>query len=244
MKMYGVVGAMSVEVEFLRRRMKVERVSRVASMEFYVGQLAGKDVVIVAGCGGKVNATVAVQILIDRWQVSALVFTGVAGAISPTLAVGDIVIATDTVQHDVDVTAFGYELGAIPDWHVTAFDTDSTLREVAKRVAVASCPDVTVVEGRIATGDQFIHTPSIKRTIADTFGAVAVDMESAAVGQVAWLNHVPYIVIRAISDKADGEAQVVFDQFLSVVARRAASIVEGIISSDVGSDEIFNVACL
>lgn len=227
---YGIIGAMAAEVELLAARLENPQTTSVAGMDFISGTLAGADVVVVEGRVGKVNSAAATQILIDRFGIDSLIFTGVAGSLDPGIEVGDIVISTDLVQHDVDITAFGYEPGVLPGFHILAIEADADLRRRAREAAKRVCPEVAVHEGRIATGDQFIADSPRKQAIVDTFGAMCAEMEGAAVAQVAWLNEVPFVVIRAMSDKADGSASVSFDEFLPAAARRSALLTEAIVA--------------
>ncbi len=227
---YGIIGAMRQEIDLLASRLGNPVATTVAGMDFIAGTLGGARVVVVEGRGGKVNAAACAQILIDRFDVARLVFTGVAGSLDPSIGIGDLVISTDLVQHDVDITEFGHARGVIPDLHMLAFEADADLAERAMRAAKAECPEVAAHRGRIATGDQFITSREHKEFIARTFGASCVEMEGGAVAQVAWLNKVPFVAVRAISDKADGSASADFEKFLPESGRRAAALVEHLVA--------------
>lgn len=229
---YGIIGAMREEIDLLTAQLTNPATRTVATMNFVSGTLGDAQVVIAEGRGGKVNAAACTQILIDRFDASHLIFTGVAGALNPSINIGDLVVSTDLVQHDMDITGFGHEAGVIPDLHVLAFEADAHLRARAMRAAAAVCPDVTAHEGRIATGDQFVHDATRKAWIAEHFGASCVEMEGAAVAQVAWLNQVPFVVVRAISDTADGSATANFTEFLPESGRRAAALVEYLVTHE------------
>ena len=227
----GIIGAMDEEIELLKEAMRDVRETRVARMCFFEGTLEGTPVVLVACFMGKVNAAVASQILIDRFGATHLVFTGVAGSLDTSIGIGDIVVSTDCVHHDVDATGLGWAPGNNPDIDMTVFPADERLRAAALRAAAAACPDVAAVEGRVATGDQFVSDCAIKERIVELFGARCCEMEGAGLAQTAWLNDVPYVVIRAISDNADDEGGVDFRTFLTDSSRRCAALVKHLVAS-------------
>ena len=221
-KVLGVIGAMEEEVEILKSKMTIAETEVIAGMEFYKGTFEGKDIVLVRSGVGKVNMATCTQILIDKFNVTALINSGVAG----TLEQGDIVISTEAVQHDFDTTVFGDPLGEISRLGVTFFEADQDMIEIAKE-ASKNVPEVTVKEGRIASGDQFVAGGEIAERIKSNFGEVsAVEMEGAAMAQVAYLNEVPYVILRSISDKANGEAELSYEEFLPIAAKNASKMVE------------------
>lgn len=213
MENIGIIGAMEEEISRLKEQMEGMTVTRKASMEFCKGTLAGKQVVVVRSGIGKVNAAVCTQILADEFQVEAIINTGIAGSLNNDINIGDIVISTDVLHHDMDTTGFGYPRGQVPRMEVFSFQADQAMRSLAVKVCREVNPDIQVFEGRIATGDQFISDKKIKDDIADFSGADAVEMEGAAIGHTAYLNNVPFLVIRAISDKADGSASMDYSEF-------------------------------
>ena len=229
---YGIIGAMREEVDLLIVKLEGAHTETIATMDFVTGRLNGVDVVVVEGRGGKVNAAMCTQVLIDRFDVSHIIFTGVAGSLDFSIEIGDLIISTDLIQHDADLTGFGYPPGVLPDLHLLSFAADDELRARAMRAAAEVCPEVAAYEGRIATGDQFVQSLERKEFIVKTFGASCVEMEGAAVAQVAWLNDVPFVVVRAISDKADGSAHADFAEFLPESARRAAALVEYLVCNE------------
>ena len=209
MKKIGIIGAMELEVEALKEQMDVKNIVEKASMKFYEGTLRGKDVVIVQ-CGiGKVNAGICVQILADLFQVDAVINTGVAGSLRAEINIGDIVVSTDACEHDMDVTALGYKQGIIPQMKESFFKADRQLVEAAIEVCREVNPDINVYEGRVLSGDQFISGEEIKNKLIDLFDGFCTEMEGAAIAHAAFLNEIPYVVIRAISDKADGSAHMI-----------------------------------
>ena len=213
MKTIGIIGAMEVEVAILKEKMEDVRIIKKASMDFYEGILAGKKVVVVRSGIGKVNAGICAQILADVFSVEAIINTGIAGSLNKDINIGDIVLSTDVVQHDMDATGFGYRKGQIPQMPVFYFAADEKLRQLAAEVCREVNPDIQVFEGRIASGDQFVCDQGAKDGIVSEFAAYATEMEGAAIGQAAYLNEIPFLVIRAISDKADGSAQMDYSEF-------------------------------
>ena len=213
MKTIGIIGAMEVEVAILKEKMEDVRIIKKASMDFYEGILAGKKVVVVRSGIGKVNAGICAQILADVFSVDAIINTGIAGSLNKNINICDIVLSTDVVQHDMDATGFGYRKGQIPQMPVFFFNADDNLRRLAAEVCKEVNPDIQVFEGRIASGDQFVCDQDVKNRIVSEFSAYATEMEGAAIGQAAYLNEIPFLVVRAISDKADGSAQMDYSEF-------------------------------
>ena len=213
MKTIGIIGAMEVEVAILKEKMEDVRIIKKASMDFYEGILAGKKVVVVRSGIGKVNAGICAQILADVFSVDAIINTGIAGSLNKNINIGDIVLSTDVVQHDMDATGFGYRKGQIPQMPVFFFNADDNLRRLAAEVCKEVNPDIQVFEGRIASGDQFVCDQDVKNRIVSEFSAYATEMEGAAIGQAAYKNEIPFLVVRAISDKADGSAQMDYSEF-------------------------------
>ena len=175
--------------------------------------LLEKKVVVVRSGIGKVNAGICAQILADVFSVDAIINTGIAGSLNKNINIGDIVLSTDVVQHDMDATGFGYRKGQIPQMPVFFFNADDNLRRLAAEVCKEVNPDIQVFEGRIASGDQFVCDQDVKNRIVSEFSAYATEMEGAAIGQAAYLNEIPFLVVRAISDKADGSAQMDYSEF-------------------------------
>ena len=211
--MLGIIGAMEEEVAALKKKMQIEKIMQCASMEFCQGILEGKQVVVVRSGIGKVNAAVCAQILVDRFQVDAMINTGIAGALSNEINIGDIVLSSDTMQHDMDATGFGYRFGEIPRMETSAFEADSQLIELAKVCCKRVNPEVGVHVGRVVSGDQFISNRSDKEWIVKYFGGYCTEMEGAAIAQVAYLNQIPFLIVRAISDKADNSASMDYAEF-------------------------------
>ena len=211
--MLGIIGAMEVEVKELREMMENPQAQTVAGMTFYQGTIKGKEVVVVRSGIGKVNAGICSQILVDRYNVEGIINTGIAGSLKNEINIGDIVLATVAVQHDVDATGFGYPLGEIPQMGIKEFPADEKLRALAEECSKKANPDIQVFCGRVASGDQFISSKEKKNWISANFDAFCTEMEGAAIAQAAYLNNIPYLVVRAISDKADDSANMDYSEF-------------------------------
>lgn len=225
MKKIGIIGAMAVEVEGLKQAAQDIRQTQIAGMCFCEGTLRGVPVVIVQ-CGmGKVNAGVCAQVLISIFGVTHIVNTGVAGSLDDALDIGDVVVSTDAVQHDFDVTPIGFARGEIPYTGLYAFPADEELREKALEAVRAAAPQIHAVSGRVCSGDQFIAGREQKQAIVSAFGGKCCEMEGAAIAQICHLNRVPFVILRAISDKADAEAGIPFAQFEAQAAQTSQAVV-------------------
>lgn len=226
MKKIGIIGAMELEVEELKSKMEITRKEERASMEFLEGMLNGTDVVIVRSGIGKVNAALCTQILCDVFEVTHIINTGVAGSLKNEINIGDIVVSTDALHHDVDVRVFGYPLGEVPQVGCLAFPADEKLSALAVECCKEVNPDISVYNGRIVSGDQFISDKKVKEHIITNFGGFCVEMEGASIAHAAYLNHVPFVIIRAISDKADDSAEMDYPTFEKAAAAHSAALVE------------------
>lgn len=230
MKRIGIIGAMDLEVEHLKGEMQISRIVDKAGMEFYTGTLKGVDVVIVRSGIGKVNAGLCAQILADVFQVTHIINTGVAGSLNAKLDIGDILISRDALYHDMDVRIFGYQLGEVPQMGCCEFKADKAMIEAA----VSSCkevnPDIHVEVGRILSGDQFISDKAKKETLIADFQGDCTEMEGAAIAHSAYLNKIPFVIIRSISDKADDSAEMDYPTFEREAAKHSAKLVEHMIT--------------
>ena len=231
MKTIGIIGAMEEEVAILKEKMSDVTVLEKAGMEFFKGILGGRQVVVVRSGIGKVNAGICTQILADMFQVNAVINTGIAGSLKTEINIGDIVLSTDTMQHDVDAREFGYEIGQVPRMDTKTFPADETLRAVALQVCRQVNPEIQVFEGRVASGDQFVADKETKNKIIANTQAYCTEMEGAAIGQAAYLNKIPYLVIRAISDKADDSAHVDYPTFEREAIRHTVNLVENMMQA-------------
>lgn len=209
----GIIGAMEEEVSGLKENMTEVRTEVCAGMTFYEGKLAGKDAVVVCSGIGKVNAAACAQILADRWQVDAIMNTGIAGSLREEVGIGDIVLSVDAVQHDFDCVGFGYPLGVIPRMDTSVFRADPELLDLAEECCRAVNPETGVFRGRVASGDVFVSSAEKKAEILKIFDGWCCEMEGASIAQVAHINRIPWLIIRAISDRADGTAAETYDKF-------------------------------
>lgn len=226
MELVGIIGAMEEEVMALKDKMDIREVRSVASLDFYIGAIEGKRCVVVRGGIGKVNSAVCTQILIDIFHVDVIINTGVAGALNPKLEIGDIVISSDAVQHDVDATSFGYNKGFIPRMQESFFRSDEHLIRIAKQASDVLSAKINVYVERIVSGDQFIADPIRKNEIIDEFKGYCTEMEGAAIAHVCYLNKIPCVIIRSISDKADSSAEVNFAEFAKLAALNSSKMIE------------------
>lgn len=222
--MLGIIGAMDEEVAKIKEEMTDVQVLTVAGMKFYQGKLSGKDAIVVRSGIGKVNAGICSQILIDRFQVTGIVNTGIAGSLRNEINIGDIVLSTDAVQHDVDASGFGYKKGQIPRVDTLFFKADEGLMKLAMECNKRVNPDIQTFSGRIVSGDQFISDKEKKRWLVETFDGSCAEMEGAAIAQTAYLNEIPYLVIRAISDKADDSAGIDYKVFEEQAIRHSVNL--------------------
>ncbi len=224
----GIIGAMNEEIDLYLKEIKNTKKSELSGFVFYSGKLAETNVVVVKSGAGKVNSAICAQALIDNFKVSEVIFTGVAGALNPNLDVGDIVVSTDAVQHDVDASQLGFERGQIPFTELRFFKTSLELKALA--LASAEALGLKARGGRILSGDQFISDSEKSKKLREEFNGECVDMESAAVAQACELNDVPHLVIRAISDKADHSAAVDFQEFCRKAAANSFKLVKEVIA--------------
>ena len=221
----GIIGAMELEVSALKGQIGGITVKKKAGMEFCEGTIGGVNVVVVR-CGiGKVNAALCVQILCDDFGVTHVINTGVAGSLNNDLNIGDILISKDAVHHDVDVTIFSYKIGEVPQLGVREFPADQRLIEAAEKAIKEKQPDLNYRVGRVASGDQFISSSEVKDRIIKNFEADCAEMEGASIAHGAYLNGIPFVIIRAISDKADGSAEQDYPTFEKAAAAHCAKLV-------------------
>ena len=207
--MIAIIGAMDEEVAMLKEKMTEVQVESRACMEFYKGKLEGKDTVVVRSGIGKVNAAMCAQILADRYAPSCI---------------SNIVISTDALQHDMDARAFGYEAGQIPRVDTLSFPADETLVTLAKECCSRVNPEIGTFTGRVVSGDQFISDKDKKQWISETFSGMCTEMEGAAIAQVCYFNRIPFLILRAISDKADDSAGVDYAVFEAQAIRHSVNL--------------------
>ena len=219
----GIIGAMAVEVAALKEKMEGAVVSTKAGMSFCEGNLEGMNAVVVQ-CGvGKVNAALCAQILCDCYGVTAIVNTGIAGSLCNDLDIADLVISRDAIHHDFDLRFWGRPVGQVPGFDVTAFPADKKLAAIAFAAAEEVNPGHNKM-GRVASGDQFICSREQKQTIIENTQAICAEMEGASIAHAAYRNGVPFVILRAISDKADDSAEMDYPTFEALAAQRCAQV--------------------
>lgn len=206
----GIIGAMECEINKLKLKLKNLNEHKAGRQVFYIGEINGHRVILVQSGVGKVNAAICTQYIIDKFSPDYIINTGIAGGLGKNLNVGDIVIGTEFVQYDFDVTAIGYALGymctGINKDKPTVFYSDEKLINDFESALKAAAPDIKYHKGIIASGDCFVSSLEKKHQIRDTFNASAVEMEGAAIAQTANINEVPCVIVRAVSDLADNDA--------------------------------------
>lgn len=225
----GIIGAMDEEIEILKDLMEIDENRNIAGMSFYVGKLKSKEVILVRSGIGKVNAAVCTQVLVSNFDVSHIINTGVAGAVHEELNVGDIVISSDVLEHDFDATGFGYKLGEIPRMDTYIFNASKELVDITYEASKSETIKHKTMIGRILSGDVFVACPDKKEFLWNNFQGYCTEMEGAAIGHTSYLNNIPFVIIRAISDKADGTAHTNFNEFVLEAARNSSNIVKNII---------------
>jgi adenosylhomocysteine/aminodeoxyfutalosine nucleosidase len=222
MSKIAIMGAMPEEIEPIIGKLQNLKETVYAANKYYEGTYNGTEVVVAYSKIGKVFATLTATSLIEKFECDTLLFSGVAGAISDELNIGDLIIANALCQHDLDITAFGHPYGYVPEGEV-CISTSEELRNIAKEVA--SSKGITLKEGIIATGDQFVANAQRKEWIGETFNADALEMEGASVAVVCSSLGIPFFILRAISDSADMDASFNFDEFLESSAKISADFI-------------------
>ena len=221
--MIGIIGAMELEVAALKEKMTDVTEKTLAGRTYTKGKLLGRDAAV-AVCGeGKIYAAICAQTMISEYKPDIVINTGVAGAISDKLDIGDVVVSENTVNHDFDCTGLGYERGMHPSLGVVYIPADKNAAQLICECAAELGINCTI--GTVATGDQFISSMEQKNFIRESFNAACCEMEGAAIGQTCYVNHVPYCVIRAISDGANGNATVDYPTFAKKAAENSVKIV-------------------
>ncbi|MCK5824054.1 MAG: 5'-methylthioadenosine/adenosylhomocysteine nucleosidase [Ichthyobacteriaceae bacterium] len=219
----GIIGAMEEEIDILKNSIKLDTVMISSGMNFYLGKVNGRRVAVVRSGIGKVNAAIATQLLIDKYDASVIINTGVAGGLNDTLQIGDIVIAKSLQYHDFDVTIFDYKKGVVPRMDTSVFYSNRIL--MGEFLNEANKLEYRVGYGKVVSGDQFIADELKKSFIKKYFNADVVEMESAAIAHVCYLSKVPFVVLRSISDKAGGESAKNYSEFEKEAARKSANLV-------------------
>ncbi|WP_100550900.1 5'-methylthioadenosine/adenosylhomocysteine nucleosidase [Caedibacter taeniospiralis] len=218
----AILGAMEREIAPILEVIKPYEIKEYANNKYYLASYKGHDLVVACSKIGKVFSTLTAMVMIEHFGVKALFFSGVAGGVSDNICVGDLVVATQTVQHDIDITAFGRLKGEVPGSKIFT-ETCQLLKSKLKVVAIKM--DLPLKEGIIATGDQFIHSAQTKRAIMEQFDAHAIEMEGGSVNLACHELNVPCLILRAISDTADGQAVNDFPRFVDMAAKRSADLI-------------------
>ena len=219
----GIIGAMSEEVQGFKKLLENIDEERIGNLTFYTGVMHGKDIVLLETGIGKVNAAIGATLMIEAFDVEAVIFTGVAGGINDELDLGDVVISKDLIQHDVDVTAFGEKLGVIPRMEKSVFEADTGLIDLA--VKAGKKLKGKVIVGRILSGDQFIASPEKIAFLKKEFNGDCAEMEGAAVGHVCQIFDIPFVVVRTMSDKANSDAHTDYATFMKIAAENSITLV-------------------
>lgn len=225
MSVIGLIGAMDEEVAVIKAWMTEVHEQSIAGCDFFVGRFEGKDVVLLKSGIGKVNAAVSTTLLLSQFKPEYVINIGSAGGFDPELQVGDVVISDHVVHHDVDVTAFGYVMGQVPNMPAT-YAADMQLVDQARK-ALQSVTQVKAKVGLIGTGDSFMNDPVRVSEVRTVFPAlVAVEMEAAAVAQVCFKFATPFVVVRSLSDIAGKESPQSFEEYLQVAAENSSLMIQ------------------
>ena len=226
----AIIGAMEQEIALLQSRIAQPQHEKVAHVAITRGTLAGKPVLLAQSGIGKVNAAITTTVLLEKYQAACVINTGSAGGLQGGMKQGDVVVGIQTAHHDADATAFGYAIGQLPQMPAR-YDSDAGLIEHAARAAIAF-DGAAIHRGLIVSGDQFINHPDkIARIRAHFPDALAVEMEAAAIAQTCYQFARPCVIIRALSDLADGEAEYSFETFLQMAATHSAEMVENLVKA-------------
>lgn len=227
--MLGIIGALDIEVEILKKSLEAPQRAVVSGIEFVSGKLWGVSAVVAKSGVGKVNSAACAEAMILKYSPSVIINTGVGGALTPELSVMDAVVASDVVQHDFDTTACGDPHGFIPEINGVKLAADMAVSDAIS--AAVKELGIKCVTGTVATGDKFVSSERDKEFLRNTFGAVCCEMEGAAIGQVCFINGVRFAVLRSVSDNADGSSPMDFPTFAPKAAENAVRIIERMIKS-------------
>ncbi|MGG0722390.1 5'-methylthioadenosine/adenosylhomocysteine nucleosidase [Bacillus mycoides] len=220
MNRIGIIGAMQIEIDLLSEKLVIQEQQTIAGIPFYVGEFMGTEV-IVTRCGvGKVNAAACTQILISKFDVESIINAGVAGGLHPDVKVGDLVISTNVTHHDVNKNQMKNLFPFQEEFHAS-----EELRDLARKAVNSSSLNITVHEGRIVSGECFVEDSKLKEQLVTEYAPHCTEMEGAAIGHIAHINDIPFLVIRSISDSADDEAQVSYDDFAKTAANYCSEII-------------------
>ena len=225
MNRYGIIAAMQEEMQEIKKIMTETEEQKIYELTFYVGKINSTEVVLVEAGVGKVNAARTTQILINNFEIEAIINVGSAGAANDELDIGDIVIGKKLVQHDFDITAFGHPKGFISNVGQYVESDSKLIAKIEQTISKLQDKSFKIKIGTIASGDIFCTEPKMKEKIRTKFEADAIEMEGAAIAQVFKLDGVPFIIIRSISDSPNGNNNITFEQFLEQASKRCAKII-------------------
>lgn len=226
MNKFGIIAAMQEEMCEIEKIMEEKQAKQIYELNFIIGKINSLDVVLVEAGVGKVNAARTTQILIDNFNVEAIINVGSAGSANDELDIGDIVIGEKIVQHDFDITAFGHPKGYISNVGQYIESDSILIKKMEQAILKMQDNEFKIKLGTIASGDIFCTEPKMKEKIRYKFEADAIEMEGAAIAQVCKLDNIPFIIIRSISDKPNGNNHITFDQFLEKASKRCAQIIK------------------
>lgn len=226
----GIIGAMDEEVAILINEINLTRKENKASMEFYLGKLWNQEVVVVRSGIGKVNSAICAQILIDDFNVDYVINVGIAGGIGIEINPGDVVIADNLIQHDIDTSVFGDRIGQVPRLNTFDFKCSEELINKAKKGS-QKLPQIKSFIGRIVTGDQFIADVEKIKWLKEEFNAYACEMEGGSIAQVCYLNNIPFVVIRSISDNANTGAHIDYEKFKGIAVENSTTILKSMLKN-------------
>lgn len=226
MKKYGIIAAMQEEMKEIKNLMTEKENKKIYELNFITGKINSTQVVLVEAGIGKVNAARTTQILIDNFNINAIINVGSAGSCNDELDIGDIVIGKKQVQHDFDITVFGHPKGFISNVGQYVESDEALIEKMKQTISKMQDDEFKIKIGIIASGDIFCTELKMKEKIRTKFNADAIEMEGAAIAQVCKLDNIPFIIIRSISDKPDGNNHITFDQFLEKASKRCAKIIK------------------
>lgn len=227
----GIIGAMDEEIQLLLQGLEATETFSYAGTSFSKGNFHGKEIVVCKSGVGKVNAAMTAQLLIDRFDIGAVWFTGVAGAVDPSLDIGDIVISSSCQQHDMDCSPLGYPVGVTPYQEVSDFPAHPPFIALAQQACERVCTSSSYLTGRVLSGDQFIADSVLIKQFFEEMEGACVEMEGAAVAQVCYRNEIPYVMLRSMSDKADGTASENYSQFSVEASGRSYEIIADMLAN-------------
>lgn len=225
--MIGIIGAMSPEIQGLIALLNEPKTEEISGITYYRGRIGRVDVVCAKSGVGKVFASVCAQTMVLRYKVNSIINTGIAGALDSSLKIGDLAISTQVCQHDMDTSAVGDPKGMVSGINKIYFGAAPKL--ICQAEKIAQLLGIRVAKGTIASGDQFICDQVKKDQIKELFNAIAVEMEGAAIGQVCFINKVPFVVLRVISDNANGDASINYSEFLKIASTISLKITSHIL---------------